>query len=169
MKNFLFILFIMGLTIPVFGQETGVFEIEIEPVSYKYLDKEDGTAEPAQPLRLLQKDQTIFNLRSSDLYQDQYPYYFLSFHIPEGKILASYDKDDNFLRTVERLKNTEIPPVIAQAIVQKYPRWTVSENVYLVNHHDNGEIKRKEYKFLLEKGNLRMRIRTDENGNFIKS
>jgi hypothetical protein len=45
----------------------------------------------------------------------------LSFHIPEGEILASYDAEGNILRTIEKLKNTEIPSIVAKAVVHKYP------------------------------------------------
>lgn len=76
-------------------------------------------------------------------------------------MLVSYDTEGNVLRTVEKLKNTEISPIIAKAIVQKNPGLIFSDYVYLVNHHDNGEIKRKEYKLLMEKGSLRKRVRTD--------
>jgi hypothetical protein len=39
--------------------------------------------------------------------------------------------------------------------------------VYLVNFHDENEVIRKEYKLLLERGNQRRKVRTDENGNFL--
>jgi len=91
----------------------------------------------------------------------------LSFYIPEGKILASYDAEGNILRTIGKSKNTEIPSVVAKVVVDKYPGWTVSENVYLVIFHDENEVIRKEYKILLERANQRRRVKTDENGNFL--
>jgi len=44
----------------------------------------------------------------------------LSFIISENKILTSNDAKDNILRTIEKLKNTEIPYVVAKAVVAKY-------------------------------------------------
>ncbi len=158
-------------TILVWPLEIDIVEVRIAPANYKYIDKaaEDSTeVSPAEPVKFYQQRTVIFNLENSKYYQDEYDYYFLSFYIPEEKILASYNVEGNVLRTIEKLKNTENPPVVAKAIVQKHPGWIVSDYVYLVNHHDNGEITRKEYKLLLEKGNLRMRVRTDEKGNFIK-
>lgn len=185
MKNIILGLFVFGLTTQSYAQVTELPEIYIEPVSYKFLEKidvdedvveviatealatEDAEDVTVQPVKLLQREQAIFNLKDSEYYEDEYEYYFLSFYIPEGKILASYDKDGDFLRTIEKFKNTEIPSVVAQAVVKKYPGWTVSENVYLVNYHLENEIVKKEYKLLLERANQRRRVKTDENGNFL--
>lgn len=81
--------------------------------------------------------------------------------------MASYDADGKVLRTIEKLKNTEIPPVVAKEVVDKYPGWTVSENVYLVNFHGEIQEVKKEYKILLERGNQHRRVKTDKNGNFL--
>ena len=175
MKKIIFCLFIFGLSIQSFAQETEILEISIEPASYKYIDKiAENKAEvsptevsSAEPVELLQQKPAIFNLENSKYYEDQYENYFLSFYIPEGKILVSYDAEGNILRTIEKLKNTEVPSVIAKAVVDKYPDWTVSENVYLVNFHDENEGIRKEYKLLMERGNQRRKLKTDENGNFL--
>ena len=129
--------------------------------------EDNAEVSPAEPVKLLQQRPAIFNLENSMYYEDEYEYYFLSFYIPEGKILASYDAEGNILRTIEKLKNTEIPSVVAKAVVEKYPGWTVSKNVYLVNFHDDNEVIRKEYKLLLERGNQRRRVKIDENGNFL--
>lgn len=174
MKNIKLILglFVFGFTLQSFTQEIEILDVHIQPASYKYLDKDqkdDAEVNPAEPVKIFQQQRAaIFTLASSKYYEDDYGFYFLSFYIPEGKILASYDADENVLRTVEKLKNTEVPSAIAKAIVKKYPGWTVSDYVYLVNHHEKGIIHKKEYKILLEKGSLRKRVRTDENGNFIK-
>ena len=170
MKNFLFSLFIIGSTISSFAQEIATLDVRIAPSFYKYIEKDqndDPEVNPAEPVKLFQQRSSIFTLENSKYYDDEYEYYFLSFYIPEGKILASFDSEDNILRSVEKLKNTEIPPIIANAIVQRYPGWVVSDNIYLVNHHDNEEIIKKEYKILLEKGHLRRRVYTNENGDFI--
>jgi len=170
MKKIILGLFVFGLTIQSFAQEIEILEVSIAPASYKYIDKvagDNAEVSPAEPVKLLQERPAAFNLGNSKYYEDEYENYFLSFYIPEGKILASYDAEGNILRTIEKLKNTEIPSVVAKAVVDKYPGWTVSENVYLVNFHDKNEVIRKEYKLLLERANQRRRVKTDENGNFL--
>jgi len=170
MKKIILGLFVFGLTIQSFAQKIEILEVSIAPVSYKYIDKVaevNAEGSPAEPVKLLQQRPAIFNPENSKYYEDEYENYFLSFYIPEGKILASYDAKGNILRTIEKIKNTEISFVVAKAIVNKYPGWTVSENVYLVNFHDENEVIREEYKFLLERANQRRRVEPDENGNFL--
>lgn len=42
----------------------------------------------------------MHDLKSSDLYSDEYATYNISFYIPDGKILTTYDKDGKLLRTI---------------------------------------------------------------------
>jgi hypothetical protein len=124
MKKIILGLFVFVLAIQSFAQEIEILEVSIAPASYKYIDKvaEDNTeVSPAEPVKLLQQRPAVFNLENSKYYEDEYEYenYFLSFYIPEGKILASYDAEGKILRTIEKLKNTEIPVVVAKAVVDK--------------------------------------------------
>lgn len=166
MKKMIFGLFIFGLTIQSFAQVIELPEIEIVAVNYKYLDNV-GEPASAQAVQLLQREVAAFDLQNSEYYEDQYDDYFISFYIPQGKILASYDKDGNVLRTVEKYKNIALPTDVSQAIAKNYTGWKIAENAYLVNYHDRKGVTKKEYKILLEKDNRRMRVKTDENGNIL--
>lgn len=166
MKKIILGLFIFGLTIQSFAQVIELPEVEIVAVNYKYLN---DVREPdaAQPVKLLQREVAAFDLKNSEYYEDQYEDYFISFYIPQGKILAAYDKDGKVIRTVEKYKNIALPPVIAESVLKNYSGWTIAENAYLVNYHDRKGVTKKEYKILLEKDSRRMRIKTDENGNIL--
>ena len=159
-------LFVFGLTIQSFAQIVELPEVEIVAVNYKYLD---NVNEPnaAEPVKLLQREVAASDLKSSEYYEDQYDDYFISFYIPQGKILASYDKEGNILRTVEKYKNIALPNAVAESVVKNYSGWTIAENAYLVNYHDKKGVTKKEYKILLEKDSRRMWIKTDENGNML--
>lgn len=166
MKKILLGLFVFGLTIQSFAQVIELPEVEIVAVNYKYLN---DVREPdaAQPVKQLQREVAVFDLKNSEYYEDEYDDYFISFYIPQGKILASYDKEGNVLRTVEKYKNIALPKVVSEAIVKNYSGWKIAENAYLVNYHDRKGVTKKEYKILLEKDNRRMRVKTDENGNIL--
>ncbi len=166
MKKIILGLFIFGLTIQSFAQIVELPEVEIVAVNYKYLDNVNES-DAAEPVKLLQREVAAFDLKSSEYYEDQYDDYFISFYIPQGKILASYDKEGNILRTVEKYKNIALPHAVAESVVKNYSGWTISENAYLVNYHDNKGVTKKEYKILLEKDSRRMRIKTDEKGNML--
>lgn len=167
MKKIIIILFVFGFVIQSSAQVVTLPEVEVVARNFKYLDKVD---EPnvGSPVEALQRYATEFDVKSSEYYEDEYDRYFISFFIPDGKILASYDKDGNILRTIEKYKNIKLPLKVAQSMTKNYEGWTIAENVYLVNYHDDKGVMKKEFKILLERENRRMRIKTDELGNIIR-
>ncbi|MEX2513648.1 MAG: nicotinate-nucleotide adenylyltransferase [Cyclobacteriaceae bacterium] len=156
--------FVLGFTISSFGQ-VELPEIEVTAVNYKYLNSAN-MEEEAEPVRRLQLEAAAFDVQNSDFYQDEYDFYYVSFFIPEGKILASYDKDGQLLRTAEKFKNVEVPKAVRESVAKRFPQWVISKDVYLVNYHDEKGSK-KTYKLLLENGNKRLKVKTDENGEFL--
>ncbi len=168
MKNFILGLFLFGLTAQLSGQIIELPEIEIVGVNYKYL-KAAGDIDSPTPVKMLQREAAVYDIKTSEFYEDEYENYSISFFIPEGRILTSYDKDGNVLRTIEKYKNIDLPSAVSQAIYKNYKGWTMTKNAYLVNYHDKKGVTKKEYKILLEKDNQRMRVKTDENGVIIKS
>lgn len=156
-------LLLLGFTIQSFAQVL-LPEIKIVPARYKYLNAMDNT-ELAQPVRLLQEKVATYNVKDSEFYDDEYDTYFVSFYIPDGTILASYDKNGTLLRTAENYKNIKMPAAVNKAIATKYPQWQISKNVYLVNYYDSG-VANKMYKILLENGDKRVRVKINEQGEF---
>jgi hypothetical protein len=166
MKKVILALFALGIAFPSFAQVVTLPEVEVSAKNYKYLDDVKSTSS-AQTVQNLERYATSFDVRSSEYYEDEYDNYFISFYIPNGKILAAYDKEGNLLRTVEKYENIKLPLVIAQSVAKNYPGWKITKNAYLVNYHDKMGVTKKEYKIVLEKGDEGMRIKTDENGNIL--
>jgi hypothetical protein len=155
---------ILGVAFPSFAQ-IELPEIEIVATNYKYLNQLGE--EVSVPVRELQDKVADFDLQSTDFYQDEYQTYFVSFFIPEGRILASYDGQGNLLRTAEKFKNVNVPVAIKQAISKKYPDWVIARDVYRINYHSRSEKLKRRYKLILEKGDDRMRVKVNEQGEFI--
>jgi len=168
MKKLMIGLLVLGLTTQAFAQITKVeklSEVVVVAVNYKYLNQVDSQ-EAAVPVELLQRKVATFDLKNSDFYQDDYDIYTVSFYIPEGKILAAYDKDGNILRTIEKFKDITLPMSVAKSVTKRFPGWTISKDVYLVNYHHKKGVDKK-YKLTLENGDKRMRIKSDAEGNFL--
>jgi hypothetical protein len=140
-------------------------EVKIEAINYKYLNSVSADAS-ALPVKRLQREVAAFDLKTSEYYEDEYDSYFISFYIPEGEILAAYDKDGNLLRTAEKYKNVKLPTEVASTVAQKYSGWTIAKDVYLVSYYESKGIS-KVYKLVLENGTKRMRIKTNEFGDII--
>lgn len=168
MKKLLLILFLFGVISPVAAQITEpeeLKEVELVAVNYKYLDAVTNE-EVAVPVKKLEEHVAKYDIKNSDIYHDDYDTYEVSFFIPEGTVLAAYDRDGKLMRTIERYKNVGLPEAVRTAVKEKYPNWTISKDVYLVNYHDQKGADKK-YKLKLENGDEVIRIKTDEKGNIL--
>lgn len=155
---------LLGLAVQSIAQEV-LPEVVVKAVRYKYLNAVDQK-DVAQPVKMLQRQAAEYDVKSADFYQEDYDYYSVSFFIPEGEILAAYDKDGKMLSTVEKYKNIALPKAVSQAVYERYPQWNIAKDVYMVNYYGD-EGARKVYKMVLQKGDKRIRIKTNEKGEIL--
>ena len=148
-----------------FSQQT-LPEVTIVSMNYKYL-KSVQDNEAAQPVKLLEHYAATYDIKSSDFYEQEYENYFVSFYIPDGEILAFYDKDGKITNTAEKYKNVKLPADVRKAVAERYPNWTIAKDIYLVNYYAKDNSSKKIYKMLLENGNKRMRVKANDMGQFI--
>ena len=172
MKNLIIGLIIMGFTTVAFAQdkpiefEVTLEEVELFGVNSEYLEA-IGYNDAAAPVKLLTKKVASFDLKSLAIYDNEEKDYYVYFKIPQGKILAIYDKNGEIIRTSEKFKDISLPLAVSNAIVEEYPGWRISSDIYRVTYVRDGELN-KTYKLFIENVNSGKRvIKTDENGNFI--
>lgn len=165
MKKLIFGLFIMGLTTQIYAQDPVQLPEVYIVHNYMYLSAA-GSKDLAIPVENLQLKVSDFDVKELDIYSDEYDLYDVYFIIPEGKVLASYDKDGNLLSTAERYKDIKLPLPVGKEISRRFPNWAISKNIYLVNYHESGNI-RKLYKITLENGKKRIKVKVDDQGNFL--
>ena len=167
MKKLFLVLIVLGLTIQTFAQikTEKLTEVEVLGVNYKYLNAM-GDSEVATPVKILEKKVANFDLKNADFYEDETQDYDVYFKIPKGNILAVYDGEGEILRTSERFKDISLPLSVSNAIVDKYPGWRISGDIYLVTYSKDKGAK-KMYKLFLEKDGNSKRVKTDEDGKFI--
>ena len=157
-------LFGLGLSLTAPGQEL-LPEVRMVALNYKYLKSVTDT-NAAEPVKLLQRRAATFDVKSAEFYEDDAEGYFVSFFIPAGQILAFYDQDGKMVRTAEKFKNVVVPKAVRETVNQRFPRWTIAEDVYVVNFVGS-ENDSKVYKLLLENGNKRIRVKTNEKGELL--
>lgn len=168
MKRLIFCLMVLGMISQNYGQEINdgmLDEVVVRATNYKYLNTV-GTREATTTVNELQKKVAQFDLKESEFYQDDYDTYKVYFYIPNGKILAAYDKDGNLLRTVEKFTDIALPQDVLTAVAKKYPGWSIYKDVYLINYSSDKQAK-KTYKVRLENGVRKVHVKTDENGVFL--
>lgn len=165
MKKLILSLLLVGWATQMFSQITKLSEVAIT-VNYKYLNAVN-TEDLAESVNTLHEEVAFYDIKTSELYSDEYDEYFVTFFIPEGKILAAYDKDGFLIRTVEKFKNIKLPMAIIETIAQKYPKWHMAKDIYKVNYHKDNGVTKMQYKVRLENGEKSFNIKIDEDGNFM--
>ena len=165
MKKIMYFLVSIGFVGQMNAQEIKLPEVVISAVNYKYLNAVNS--EDSDPsIARLEQQVAFYNLKESDLYEDEYDSYMIEFYIPDGKIVAAYDKDGNILRTIEKFQSVKLPKDVRDAIFTRFPNWTLDKDVYYVNYNSNKDAK-KIYKIKLRNGKEVMRLKIDAVGNFI--
>lgn len=142
-------------------------EIVVRAANYKYLNAVSPEESP-KPVSMLEEYAAAYDVKGAPFYEDEYDNYFVSFFIPEGKILAAYDKDGKLLRTAEKYKGVAVPEAVKQSVEKKYPQWVIAKDIYLVNYYaSGGGGTKKIYKLILENGDKRMRVKVNDLGEFL--
>lgn len=169
MKKMLLGLLTIGLTIPMYAQITKteeLSEVTVYATNYKYLQNVNSEEVASVPVEMLERKVAAFNVKDSEYYQDDYDLYEINFFIPEGTILAAYDKDGKLLHTAERFKNVNLPMAVKEAVLERFPNWMITKDIYLVNYKD-GRGAKKTYKLKLENGEETLRVKLNEKGEFL--
>jgi len=169
MIKVIFGLLFLGLTTQAYSQivkTEELSEVSVYATNYKYLNNVDTEEEASIPVEMLRRKVASFNINDSEFYQDDYDLYKIDFFIPEGKILAAYDKDGKLIRTAEKFKNINLPKAVKESILDRFPEWTITKDIYIVHYIDTKGASKK-YKLKLENGNQTLRVKTDEKGNFL--
>jgi hypothetical protein len=168
MKRILVGLITLGLASQAYAQEIQteeLSEVVVSPVNYKYLNETDNM-EAAIPVQMLQRKVASYDVEESGFYQDDWGLYTVSFFIPDGKIVAVYDKNGKVVRTIEHFKDVALPPAVRNAIVQRFPNWTLAEDSYRVTYGDK-KAPKKSYKVTIKNGEKTMKVKVTDEGEFL--
>ena len=165
MKKLIFSLMAIGFVYQMYAQDIKLPEVIISAVNYKYLNAVNSE-DSDLIVKQLQEKVALYNIKEADVYEDEYDYYTVSFFIPDGKIVAAYDKDGVLLRTIERFESVKLPKDVRDAVFTRFPNWNLSKDVYYVNYNTN-KVPKKVYKLKLKNGDEVMRIKIDAEGNFM--
>ncbi|QHS63928.1 nicotinate-nucleotide adenylyltransferase [Chitinophaga agri] len=162
-KKLLFIcLFVTGFSFTLYVQQD-LPEVTVRARNYMYLKSMDQSA--AQPVQLLRRQMAAYDVKESEIYQDDYDTYAITFYLPRGYILAVYDSTGQLISTAEKFKNVALPHAVTAAVSERYPNWGITNDTYIVNYKD-GKEAHIIYKLILQNGNKRLRVKLDEKGDF---
>lgn len=168
MKKLILGVFIFGLTTQVFAQVTKVeqlSEVVVTAVNYKYLNQTDNK-DAAIPVKVLQRKAAAYDVQAQDYYQDDYDFYSVSFHIPDGKLVAVYNPEGKILKTIERFKDVRLPEAVNKSLATRFPKWEPVSDMYRITYKEDRGAK-KIYKLKLKNGNKTMKVKMNEDGEYL--
>ncbi len=158
-------LLVFGLTTQcMLTQTIELSEVRVD-ANYKYLDAIDSEDVDIS-VKTLEKEVAFYNLKGSEA-PNVYDLYPVTFVIPQGKIVAFYDKDGKINRTIERFKNIELPRSVIEAVAEQYPDWEIADDAYKVDYYGTSGRAIKQYRVKLEKEKKRKILKFDGNGEFL--
>lgn len=102
-----------------------------------------------------------------ELYTDGNEIFSVSFHVPDAKIIANYDKDGKIVQAIERYNNVRLPAEVIKAISINYPDWDIIEDIYLVKYCCDADNLKQRYKIKIKNSDEIIDLKTDENGIFL--
>jgi hypothetical protein len=162
-----FSILMLLLSMQSFAQDT-LPGVTVIAYNYRYL-RSVNDPNTAQPVKMLQQHSANFDLKKSEYYEEDFDEYFIAFYIPQGEILATYDRDGKIIRTAERFKNVALPTDVRKSVNTRFPNWAIAKDFYLVSYYAEAKTPtKKTYKLILENGSKRMRVKTNEKGEFIE-
>ncbi len=168
MKKLLIGLLAIGLTTQFYAQviDDGMLpEVEVRATNYKYLNSVDNS-EAAVSVKYLEDMAAKFDTRSSEFFEDVGDFYRVYFYIPEGTLVAAYDRNGKILYTIEKYKDVALPADVVSSVHKRFPEWTIAKDVYKVSYDvKKGSVK--QYKIVLKNGKETIRIKVDEEGVFL--
>jgi len=147
-------------------------EVEIYTSNSDYIKSVEDKHLP-KAIGLLEREVASFNVHGSSLHkrgkQNDYPdrdgNYNVKFANKLGSIHAVYDHRGKVLKTTERFINVKLPREILHSILNKYPDWTISKDMYFVKYNHNKELTRK-YIIHLKNDNKNMKLRLEKMETF---
>ena len=167
MRAFILGLVFLGLTSLCFAQEEGKLlkEVEVYATNYDYLKNvKSNDIHPA--ISLLERKVAKFDVKSLSAFDDEYDRYKVLFFIPQGKINALYDNENNIIRTFEKFNNVNLPISVINSVLKTYPECNFESDVFLVTYHHKRGVK-KTYKINILSKDKNIKVKTDENGNIL--
>ncbi len=166
MKTFFFSIFVLGCFVYSNSQTVELPETIIS-INSDYLNSVDTENSCSYVQKLEQALLNYDHSELSDLYDSDNDIYKVIFKLPEGKIIASFNKDGKIVKTLEKYNNIRLPLSVTQAITEKYPNYAIVEDVYVVKFHCDVDAIQQEYTVKIKKEDTILTLKTNEKGEFI--
>ena len=173
MKKLCVYLFIVGMIFSVHAQEYGLEEYyesnELPAIVLKKAGNEFSVYYPDNlnpDSRVLELENKFISYKIDNDF-DGKESYLLLLEVEDGFLAATFNKNGKLVSVVEKFENVKLPEKVRNSLAKKFPEWKMMKDKFLYVQK-RGEVKRKEYKISMKKGNKIRRLIVNENGDIIK-
>ncbi|MBC3759668.1 nicotinate-nucleotide adenylyltransferase [Hyunsoonleella sp. SJ7] len=166
MKTYIFCLFGFCFATFVNSQTVELPETVIS-INSHYLNSLDSENSCHYVKKLEQALLKYDHSKISSLYDSKSDIYRVTFKIPNGHIVASFNKDGKIVKTFEKYNNVRLPQTVLQAIAEKYPNYSIVEDVYIVKYHRDEDNLKQEYRIKVKTEDEIFTVKTNNLGVFI--
>jgi hypothetical protein len=143
MKSLLLGLLIFGITNQMHSQNPPSKSETKSSIlqNIKYLEHVNAKDNPIIVMKL-ENVAAQYNITESSIYkQKSNTTYEVVFEESNGKIVATYNKSGEIIKSVEEYNNLKLPIQVSVAISKKYPGWSFASNTHRIIYK-NGSIKK---------------------------
>jgi len=163
MKKLMLGLLALGFTTQLmFSQEIELAEVSLD-VNSKYLNA-IASEDLDINVKNLEKETAFYKLAESGLNMEEYDSFKVVFEIPEGKIIARYNKECEILNTFEKFKNVQLPRTVLISVSEQYPNWRIVDSFYKVYYNGETGNAKKQYKVKVENGTKSKQVKLNGSG-----
>lgn len=171
MKKLLICLALIGIFNVSFCQiHSNLYEnIELRSVvvnapNYAYLQKVQDKHTPIR-VKKMQHKVSRYDIKSDNVYDLSYEdNYKVIFEETKSKVIVTYDKNGNILTSYEKFDDVRLPKNVYATIANKYPKWAIINDTYLVKYYQKKDKVQKIYKIEIAKDGATKNLRINSKG-----
>ena len=134
----------------------------VRPPNFEYLAAVQDAQTPAT-VKVLERKAAYYDLEESPVYDDSFDFYEVFFSNNSGRVIATYDKIGQILKSYEKFKNIPVPSAVRNIVYSTYPDWKINKNSYVVSYYKDKSVK-KTYHFQIQNGKKKKNLKMEWKG-----
>ena len=138
--------------------------VVINAPNYVYLQKVQDINTPIR-VKKLENQVSRYDIKSDPIYDEGFEdNYKVIFEETKSKIVVTYDKHGNIIKSIEKFEDIRLPEDIYATIANKHPEWAITNDTYMVKYYQDKDKVNKIYKIEISKDGSFKNIRINSNG-----
>lgn len=172
MKTWVFGLYYLGLTTLCFSQNYRLAS-QLQPQKNLASQLKNDNyfqsvyeLEASNEVKNLEDSARNYDIKTSELFNNTYENYEITFESLKGKIIAIYDVDGVMIKSIEKFDDVKLPEAITKTLHREYPDWILNSTNYRVNYYLEHGVH-KVYNVQVENNHKKVNLKIDCKGHIL--